>query len=184
MSALSFFRQVLIMNPLEAVASDFVAQFFKCRRNVWAALQSSCHTKHGQRQLAFFKLSQDAPHALARAVIVNPIHAHVPRWETGRVKHLGEKSLRAGIAMQDMVFATLFKIQHELHSNARTMRPRPRPLGVRHIFAVACEIARIGGGAVVNRGHLRALQNCGSFRHIHVPHAHPHLTGVFRAAND
>src|SRR5829696_4074828 len=41
----------------------------------------------------------------------------------GRIEHLGEELLAAGIAVQDAALAAFFVIQHELHGDARVAGP-------------------------------------------------------------
>ena len=70
-----------------------MAQLNKRGRHIWRAFQCHANAKYGQRQLAFFKLTQDAPHASARSVFVNAFHAEVPTGKAGRAEHLGQKLL-------------------------------------------------------------------------------------------
>jgi hypothetical protein len=69
-------------------------------RQLGVALQGHADAKHGQRQAALLKLAQDAPHAGTRAVFVDALHAQVALRVAGRVEHLGQELLGAGVAMQ------------------------------------------------------------------------------------
>ncbi len=66
------------------------------------------------------------------------------RRVAGRADDVGEKLLRAAVAVQNVVLAALFKIKHKLHGNARAARP----LCVRRLAGVARHIARVVGSKV------------------------------------
>jgi hypothetical protein len=143
--ALDVLGHVLVVDPLEAMAGDLVAQLGERCADLGVALQRGGHAEHRERQAALLKFAQDAPDARARAVFVDALHAHVPLGVAGRVEHLGEELLRARVAVQHTVFAAFLVVQHELHGNARAAGPA----GVRRVAAVADEVARVGQGGVV-----------------------------------
>ena len=91
-----------------------MAQLDKGLRQLRVPLQRHAHAKHGQGQAALFKLAQQAPHTGARTIFVDAFHAQVPRRVAGGVEHLGQKLLRAGVAVQDRVLAAFLVVQHEL----------------------------------------------------------------------
>ena len=141
----------LVVDPAPAVAGDFMAHLHERGGHLRAALQRHGDAEHRQRQAALFKLSQDAPHAHAAAVLVHAFHAQVARREGWRVEHLGEKLLAAGVAVQHGVLAAFFVVQHELHGHAGVAGPP----GLRRVAAVAQQVAGIGGGCggVGRAGH-------------------------------
>ena len=153
MFALGGFVDALVVDPLPAVAGDLVAHLAQGGGELGVALQRGAHTEDGERELALFKFTQDAPNAHARSVLVDALHAHMPLGVSRRVEHLGEKLLGARIAMQHGVLAALFVIEDELHGNAGAAGP----LGVGHLWAVADQVAGVGGGGVVS-AHGRSGQ--------------------------
>ena len=130
---------VLIADPAPAVAGNLVTHALECRAHLRATFERHANAEHRQRQRAPFKLTQDAPHARARAVFVNAFHAQMPRRKCRRVEHLRQKLLAAGVAMQHAVLAALFVVEHELHGHARVARP----LRMGRVCAVAGEITRV-----------------------------------------
>jgi hypothetical protein len=58
-----------------------------------------------------------------------------------RAEHIRQEGFRGGIAVQDIVLAALFEIDHELHRDPRAARP----LRMGRVAAVAAEIAGISG---------------------------------------
>src|SRR6185369_6092064 len=93
------------------------------------------------------ELAQDAPGAGARAVFVNAFHGQVPGRKARRVEHLGQELFRPGVAVQYRVLAAFLVVQDELQGDARAAGPS----SVGRVAAVAGEIARVRGSAVV--GH-------------------------------
>ena len=130
-------RHVLIVDPAIAVAGDLMAEFDECARHFRMPFDRHADAEHRQRQLALFELAQDAPHAGARAVFVDRLHAHVARRIGRRADDLRQELLRAGIAVQHAVFAAFFVVQDELHRDARAARP----VGMQRVAAVADQIA-------------------------------------------
>ena len=59
------FGEVLVVNPLEAVAGDVVAQGFESGHHFRVFLQGRGNAKHRQRQAPFFKLAQNPPYPCA-----------------------------------------------------------------------------------------------------------------------
>ncbi len=150
--ALGGFVDVLVVDPAPAVAGDLVAQVHKGLRHIRMALQRHRHAKDRQRQAALFELAQDAPDACARAVLIEALHAHVPRRVGCRADDLGEERLGARVAVQHAVLAAFFVVEDELQGDARAAGP----LGVGRGLAVTDEIARIvlvGHGCRSRRGH-------------------------------
>ena len=142
MAALLRLVHVLVMNPAPAVAGDLMALLGEPVREFGVALQRHRHAEHGQRQSAFFKLAQDAPHPGARAVFVHRLHRQVPRLEGRRADDLGQKSLRRRVAVQHAVLAAFFIVEDELHRDAGLSGP----VRMRWCAAVADQVARIDFG--------------------------------------
>ena len=87
------FVDVLVMDPLEAMAGDVVAKFLEGGGHVVVLLQCCGHAKDGERQAALFKFTQQAPHAGTRSVFVNAFHADVALGEGRGVEHFGQELL-------------------------------------------------------------------------------------------
>ena len=115
------------------------------------ALQRHAHAKYRQRQLALLELAQDAPDATAGTVLVDALHADMALRIAGRIEHLGEELLRAGVAVQHAVLAAFLVVEHELHGDPGFARP----VGPGRAAGVADQIARIGA-PVDPRGHQPA----------------------------
>jgi uncharacterized protein YbjQ (UPF0145 family) len=132
-------RHVLIVNPAIAVTRNLVAQLDERLRDLGVALHRHAHAEHRERQAALFELAQNAPHAGARAVFVDRLHAHVARRIRCCAHDLGKKLLGRRVAVQHAVLAALFVVQYELHRNARAAGP----VGLHGITAIAGQIAGI-----------------------------------------
>ena len=140
MGALLVLGDVFIVDPFEAVARDFPARFPHRRDCLGGALERSRDTEHGHRHVAVREQPPKPPKSRARAVFVHRFDVHVALPRPGlRAKHVREKRLRGGIAMQDIVLSTLLVIDHELDGDARAARPA----WVGRIAAVSREIAGI-----------------------------------------
>ncbi len=139
-SVLRGFVDLLVVDPAPAVARDLVARFDERARDLGVALQGHAHAEYRQRQAAALELAQDAPHAHARAVFVDRLHAQVAVRVGRRARHLGEELLAAGVAMQHAVLAALLVVEDELQGHAGA----PWPLRLRRMRAVADEVARVG----------------------------------------
>ena len=61
-----------------------------------------------------------------------------------RAQHIRQERFRGAIAMQNVVLAALFEIDHELHGDPRTAGPSR----IGRVAAVAVEIAGISGFAI------------------------------------
>ncbi len=139
MLGFAFRRDVLIVNPSIAMARDFMTQFDECARNLRMAFDRHADAEYRQRQAALVEFAQNAPHAGARAVLVNRLHAHVARRKRRGADDLRKELLRAGVAVQHAVFAALFIVEDELHRNARP----PGPVRLHRMAAIADQIAWI-----------------------------------------
>nr|GEU28080.1 hypothetical protein [Tanacetum cinerariifolium] len=137
--ALGGFVHVLVADPAQAVAGDFVAQRLERGHRLGMALERHRHAKHGERQLAVFEQAQHAPQARARAVFVQRLHAHVAVGKRRRADDLGQKGLGTGVAVQYTVLGALLVVEHELQRHARLARPP----GVGRRGTVADQVARI-----------------------------------------
>ena len=56
-----------------------------------------------------------------------------------RAQHVGQKRFRSTVAVQNVVFAALLEIHHELHGDAGIARP----MRIGRLAAVAAEVARV-----------------------------------------
>ena len=93
MFALSSYVDMLVMDPLQSMAGDVVAEFLECGAELRIFLQSCGNAKHGQREFAFFKFTKNTPNPSAGAIFVNPFHADMPIRKGGRVEHFRQKLL-------------------------------------------------------------------------------------------
>ncbi|KOT01469.1 hypothetical protein DM50_2834 [Burkholderia mallei] len=134
-------RHVLIVNPAPAVTRDLVAELDERARELRMPLDRHADAEHRERQPALVELAQDAPHARARAVFVDRLHAHVARRIRGRADDLGQELLGGGVAVQHAVLAAFLVVEHELHRDARAARP----VRLHRMSAVADQIAWIVG---------------------------------------
>ena len=146
--ALDLLGRVLVVDPAPAVAGDLVAELLERGGELGVALERHRHAEDGHRQAAALELAQEAPHAHARAVLVDALHRQVAVGVAGGVEELGEELLAAGIAVQHAVLAAFLVVEHELHRDAGAAGP----VRVRRVAAVADEVAGVGRV----RGHGRA----------------------------
>src|SRR5256885_2880933 len=72
--ALDLGGNVLVVDPLEAVAGHFMAQLVESLGPLAGLFQGRGHAEHGQRQAAPLPLAQDAPDARARAAFLEALH--------------------------------------------------------------------------------------------------------------
>src|SRR3954466_11959965 len=136
-----FRRYVLIVNPAIAMTRDLMAEFDECTRHFRMPFDRHAHAEHGERQAALFEFAQDAPHARARTVFVDRLHAHMTRRIRSRADDLRQELLRTGVAVQHAIFTALLIVEDELHGDARS----PWPVGLHGVAAVADQIAWIVG---------------------------------------
>ena len=152
MLALGRLVDLLVGNPAPAVAGDLVPELAERRRRFGMPLQRHADAEHGEREAAPLELAQDAPHADARAVLVDALHGQMTRRKARRIEHLREELLGAGVAVQYRVLAALFVIEDELQRDAGLVGPA----GMRRAAAVAGEVTRIGmagiHGGLAHRG--------------------------------
>ena len=77
----ALFTDVLIMNPAQAVAGNFVTEFAEGLGCLRVVFQRPSRSKNRQRQITFGELTQDAPDANARAVFIHRLHRQMTRRE-------------------------------------------------------------------------------------------------------
>src|SRR5690606_26837249 len=89
---------------------------------------------------AFREQPVQPPKAGAGAVFVHGFHIGVAlAGPGGGAKHVDEESLGGGVAVEDVVFATLFIIQDKLHRDMGAAGP----IGMGRVGAVAVHVARV-----------------------------------------
>ena len=139
MRALRVDIDVLVVNPEQTMAGDFMPELDKCLGQLGMSLQGHRHAKYGQWQLTLFELAQDAPDADTRPIFVDRFHREVTRRIGCSTNNFGKKLLRRWVAMQYRVFATFFIIENKLDSDLGLSRP----VGMRDLTAVANQVAWI-----------------------------------------
>jgi hypothetical protein len=150
-AALVRLRHILIVDPPPAVRRDFVPGLEKGVHHRRIALHRKRDSEDGQWNVVALEQPQQPPHAGARSIFVDLLHAHVPRARhRRRIGNVGEEDLGASIAVEDIGFGALLIIQHALHGDPRAARPR----GMRRRAAVAGQIARV---AILS--HMHRLSN-------------------------
>src|SRR5690554_4951286 len=138
---LNLLGYLLVVNPAVAVTGNLVTQLLEGMCHLGVTLQRHGHTKDRQRQAPTLKLTQDAPHAGTRAILIDGLHAQVAVRIGGRADDLGEKLLGAGIAVQHTVLAALFIVEHKLYGNFSPAWP----VGMGRVTAVTDKITGIFG---------------------------------------
>jgi len=113
------FGHVLVVDPLQAVAGDFVPLLHQRLCEFGVARERTRDGEHRERQPALGERAHNAPHTHARAVLVDALHAHVARGVAFGVEHFREELLRARVAVQHAVFTAFLVVEHELHGDAR-----------------------------------------------------------------
>ena len=136
-------REILVLDPLQAVARDLPVRLLHGADGFRVARQRGRDAVDGERNVLAREQPPDAPEARARAVFVDQLHVHValagPRL---RADDLRQERLRRRVAVQDVVLAALLVVEDELHGEPRAARP----FRIGRIAAVADEVAGIGGG--------------------------------------
>ena len=132
--------RIAVVDPFVAVGRDLPTRFLHRRGDLRIARQRGRDGEYGRGSLTLGEHSVQPPKAGARSVFIDRLHVHVALARPGRGAHdLGEKRLRCGVAVQNIVLAALFVVDHELQRD-----PRPaRPIGERRRPAVADHVARI-----------------------------------------
>ena len=158
---------LLVADPAPAVARDLVAVGAGTpRRPPGCARSAIADAEDGQRHPALAEEPQQAPHAGARAVLVERLHRHVPRGEGLRADDLGQERLRRRVAVQHAVLAAFLVVEDELHGDARAARPA-------RVRRRARRSRRGRGDSRVRRGFIDeafAIAACGARRAYNAPH--------------
>ncbi|MNS90675.1 hypothetical protein D3C72_1247360 [compost metagenome] len=82
------FIHVLVGNPAQAMAGDFMPQLLEGCHRFRIAFQGHRYAKHRQRQSPLLEHAQQAPQPGARTIFINRLHAQVARGKGGRTDHL------------------------------------------------------------------------------------------------
>ena len=147
MGALLVGREILVVDPFQAVAGDFPARLLHRGDRLGVALKRGRDAEDGDRQIALGEHAPQAPEAGAGAVFVDRLHAHVPLPRPGRrADDLGQEAFGSSVPVEDVVLAPLLVVDDELDADARSVRPAR----VGRIAAVADEIAGIAVSTILS----------------------------------
>ena len=138
--ALGRLVDVLVADPAPAVRRDLVAVAQEGLDHRRVPLERHRDAEHRERHLALAEQAQEPPHARARAVLVERLHAHVARAERLGADDVREEGLRGRVAVDHGVLGAFLVVEDELQRDARAARPA----GVRRMLAVAGEVAGVG----------------------------------------
>ena len=118
MRALVGFGEILVLDPLQAVARDLPVRLLHGGDGFGVARERGRDAIDGERNVLAREQPPDAPEAGARAIFVDRLHVHVasarPRL---RADDLRQERLRRRIAVQDVVLAALLVVEDELHGD-------------------------------------------------------------------
>ena len=133
-------RRVAVVDPFVAVSGDLPARLLHRRGDFGIARQRGGDREDGHRDVALGEHAMQPPETGARAVFVDQLHVHVALARPGRgADDLRQERLGGEVAMQNVVLAALFVIDHELQRD-----PRPaRPIRERRRAAVSSHVARV-----------------------------------------
>ena len=148
--ALDCLIDLLIADPAQSVAGNFMSQLFECADCF--GMTRNCHRNREdrERQLMAFEYPQHAPQTCPRTILIQRFHAHVTHRKSLRPDDLGQKHLRGRITVQNAALPTLFEIQYELQRDTCAAGP----LRMRRVSPVAGQIARV---LLVLSGHRLVL---------------------------
>src|ERR1700737_809986 len=131
---------VLVVDPAPAVAGDLMAQLDEGGGHIRVAFQGHGPPEDGERKLAPLEFAQDAPHAGARAVLVDRLHGEMAGLEGLGADDLGQELFRGLVAVQHAALAAFFVVEHKLHCGPGIAWPA----GVRNVAAVPDQVAGVG----------------------------------------
>ena len=126
----------LIVNPTPAVAGDLMPQLDQRADELRMPLERHRNAEHGEWQASALELADDSPHAGARSVLVDRLHAEMPIGVGSSADDLREELLGAGVTVQYVVLAALLVVEDELDGDTGP----PGPLGLRWIAAIADQV--------------------------------------------
>ena len=162
------FREVAVVDPLQAVRRDLPAGLVHGGHGFAVPRHRRRDREHGHRQPARREQPMQPPETDARAELVDRFHAHVPLpGPRLRTDDLRQERLRRLVAVQDAVLPAFLVVDHELHRDPRI----GWPARMWRIAAVADEIA----GVARSRAHDlapaigRIAPRRGQQRHVVVP---------------
>ena len=140
LAALLVGSHVLVLDPFIAVAGDFPAGGLHGGELGRGAHQRGGDAIDGDGQIGFGEQPMQPPEAGARAVFIHGFDVPVALPRPGRgAHHIGQERLRAGIAVQDAVFAPFLIVEDELHGHMGASGP----VGLGRIGAVAMHVAGV-----------------------------------------
>ncbi len=138
--ALLVLRHVLVFDPFQSVAGDVPVRLVHRRDDLRIAGERGRHAEYGDTDTAFREHTPQSPEAGARAVFEHGFDVGMALSGPGlRPQHIGEERLGGRIAMENIVFAALLEIHHELDGDAGAIGPAR----VRRIAAIAAQVARV-----------------------------------------
>ena len=136
---------VAVIDPFQPVAGNLPTGGLHGGDLFGVACQGGGHAIHGDRDRRFDEQAVQAPKTCARAVVVDRFHVPVPHARPRRgTGDVGEERLGLGVAVQKVVLAALFVVQH----NGDGDLGPARPCGIRRVWPMTTEIARVA----VHRG--------------------------------
>ena len=131
---------VLVLDPFQPVRRDFPARILHRRHLFGAARQGRGHAVNRHRNIHPGEQPVQPPEPGARPVFIDGFHVPVPLPRPlRRPGNIGQEGFRCGIAVQHVVFAAFFVIQHELYGDLRAVRP----FRIRRVGPIAAHVTRI-----------------------------------------
>jgi hypothetical protein len=122
------------------MAGDFPARVLHGRKLGRRAHQRGGHAIDGDGEARLGEQPMQPPEAGPGTIFVHRLDIGMALAGPGRcAQHVDQEGLRGGVAVQDIILATLFIVEHELHRDVGAAGP----VGVGRIWAVAVEVAGI-----------------------------------------
>ena len=144
-------RHVAVLDPFVAVRGDLPVRILHRRDLRRRAGERGGDAVDGERDPRLGEQPVQPPEPGARPVLVHRFDIPVPLARPGGgTDHIGEKGLRGGIAVQDVVLPTFLVVEYELHGDAGAAGP----VGERRFGAVAQHVARVAGHRWASGGQL------------------------------
>ena len=135
---------VLVLDPFEAVGGDLPVGFLHGGDLLGRAHQGGGDAIDGDGQAVGGEVAPQPPEAGAGAVLVHRLHVGVALVGPGRgADDVGEEGLGRGVAVEDVVLAALFVVEHDLHRDIGAAGP----FGIGRRTAVAEHVAGVSHGA-------------------------------------
>ena len=148
------FGHAMVIDPAIAMAGDFPICLLHGGDGVRISRQCHGDAENGDRHFMLSEQAMQAPEADAAAIFILRFDGEVALALARRHEaEFCQQRLRAGIAVQDVVLAALFVIDHELDRDARAVRP----FGTRWIAPISHHVARIN---IAHVAFLPAVTTC------------------------